>query len=88
MWSIHTVNLIRPEKGMELGLPWWFRGKESTCQFRKHGFSPRSRKIPPAPKQLSPRTTLLSLRTRARGAATTEAQSPRGHALQQGRPQP
>ena len=23
-----------------LGLPWWLSGKESTCQFRRHGFDP------------------------------------------------
>ena len=28
------------------GLPWWFGGKESTCQCRRHGFSPWVRKIP------------------------------------------
>ena len=22
------------------GLPWWFTGKESTCQCRRHGFNP------------------------------------------------
>ena len=22
------------------GLPWWFSGKESTCQCRRHGFDP------------------------------------------------
>ena len=30
-------------------LPWWFSGKESTCQCRRcrrHGFNPRVRKIP------------------------------------------
>jgi len=40
-------------------LPWWLRGKESTCQCRAHRFDPWSRKIPPAAEQLSPcaRTT-------------------------------
>ena len=28
------------------GLPWWLSGKESACQCRKHGFSPRYVKIP------------------------------------------
>ena len=28
------------------GLPWWLSGKESACQCRKHGFSPKYVKIP------------------------------------------
>ena len=27
-------------------LPWWLSGKESACQFRRHGFSPWIGKIP------------------------------------------
>ncbi|KAB0386208.1 hypothetical protein FD755_001164 [Muntiacus reevesi] len=26
-------------------LPWWLSGKESTCQCRRHGFDPSSRKM-------------------------------------------
>ena len=35
-----------------LGLPWWLSSKESACQCRRHGFDPRSRKIPGAVEQL------------------------------------
>ena len=28
------------------GLPWWFSGKECTCQFRRYRFNPWVRKIP------------------------------------------
>ena len=28
------------------GLPWWLRGKETTCKFRRHGFSCWVGKIP------------------------------------------
>ena len=28
------------------GIPWWFRGKEFTCQCRRHGFNPWVRRIP------------------------------------------
>ena len=28
------------------GLPWWFTGKESSCQCRRHGFDPWVEKIP------------------------------------------
>ena len=34
-------------------LPWWLSSKESTCQCRRHGFHPWSRKIPHATEQLS-----------------------------------
>ena len=34
-------------------LPWWFRGKESTCQYRRPCFNPWSLKIPEASEQLS-----------------------------------
>ena len=35
------------------GLPWWLTGQESTCQCRRHRFSPWSGKIPDAAEQLS-----------------------------------
>ena len=41
--------------GSDSGLPWWFSGKESACQFRRLGFDswfgkiPWSRKWQPAP---------------------------------------
>ena len=28
------------------GLPWWLSGKESACEFRRHGFDPWVGKIP------------------------------------------
>ena len=37
-----------------LEFPWWFHGKESTCQYRRrkrHGFDPWVRKIPQSKKQ-------------------------------------
>ena len=48
-----------------------FPGKESTCQRRRHGFDPWSRKIPRASEQLSP------------CAASTEACAPRACAPQE-----
>ena len=42
----------------------WLRGEESSCQYRRHGFNPPSRKIPRAARAREPR--LLH-------AATTEA---------------
>ena len=48
-------------KSPGLGLPLWHTGCRSTCQCRRHGFDPWSRKIPHAVEQLSPRTQLLSL---------------------------
>ena len=29
-----------------MGLPWWFSGREPTCQYSRHGFDPWARKIP------------------------------------------
>ena len=40
-------------------LPWWLRGKESTCQGRRHRFDPWSGKIPRAMEQLSPYVTAI-----------------------------
>ena len=33
------------------GLPWWLRGKETSCQCRRYGFDPWVRKIPWSRKQ-------------------------------------
>ena len=65
-----------------MGLSWWLSGKESTCQYRGHGFDPWSRKIPHATGQLSPCATTpkaceLQLLTFAH---------PRAHASQQEKP--
>ena len=43
------------------GLPWWFSGKESSCQCRPHWFDPCPEKIPHAGEQLSHAPQLLSL---------------------------
>ena len=37
----------------KMWLPWWFSGKESTCQRKRHGFNPWSVKIPHATEPLS-----------------------------------
>ena len=45
-YPVHTEKLIQ-------GLPLWLSDKESACQFRGHGFDPRSRKIPHTVEQLN-----------------------------------
>ena len=60
------------------GLPWWFRGKESVCQYRRCGFHPWSGRTPLAAEQLSPSDTTTDPVLQSLGATTTEA-----HALQQ-----
>ena len=40
-----------------VGLPWWLSGKECTCQCRRRGFHPWSRKIWHATEQLRPCAT-------------------------------
>ena len=57
-----------------LGLPWWFSGKESTCQHRRHGFNPWSGKIPHAKEELS--TITIEPVLWSPGAAATEAWVP------------
>ena len=44
-----------------LGPPWWLSGEESTCQYRRHGFDPWSRKSPYAKEQLGPCSTIPEL---------------------------
>ena len=39
------------------GLPWWLSDKDSTCQCKRLGFDPLSRKIPHTAEQLSPCAT-------------------------------
>ena len=65
----NAVLLLQSSAGKDLekaasrisrqGLPWWLSGKESTCQCRRHGFNPWSRKIPRAMEQLSPCVTTI-----------------------------
>ena len=62
------------------GLSWWFSGKESACQCRRHGFDPWSGNIPRAMEQLRPCATTMELWIP--GAA-----NPRDCALQQEKPQ-
>ena len=55
------------------GLPWRLRGKESTCQCKRHGFHLWSGKTPQAAEQLSPCATTTESVLLSSGAATTEA---------------
>ena len=42
------------------GLPWWLSGKESACQYRRHGFNPCSGKIPHAlEKEMTTHSSIL-----------------------------
>ena len=43
--SVHTFNKIRYWAGY-YRLSWWLRGKESACQYWRHGFDPWVGKIP------------------------------------------
>ena len=44
---INAVNKLRLKKAhiYKRGLTWWFSGKESACQCRRHGFDPSVGKI-------------------------------------------
>ena len=59
-----------------VGRPWWPSGKEPTCQCRRHGFSPWSRKIPHAAEQLSPRATTIEPVPESPEATATDARVP------------
>jgi len=48
-------------KEMITRLPWWFNGKESAYQSRKHRFHLLSGKSPRAMEQLSPWATTIEL---------------------------
>ena len=54
-YVLYKLNL----KTSNSGLPWWLHGKESTCQWRRRGFDPRSGKIPHAEDELSPCATTI-----------------------------
>ena len=68
------------------GLPWWFSGKESTWQCRRHGFHSWSGKTPRTLEQLSLCATTTEPVLRNPGATTPEARALRGHAPQQEEP--
>ena len=53
----HSYHPLQQAHWGVWGLPWWLSRKESTCQCRRHGSDPWSRKIPHATEQLSTRTT-------------------------------
>ena len=53
-------------------IPWWLSGKESTCQCKRHGFDPWSKKIPHAKGQLSLCVTTEPV-LQSLGDTTTEA---------------
>ena len=55
-----------------LSFPWWFSGKESACQCRRHGFYPLLRKIPHAAWSLHLCATATEPVLWSPGAATTE----------------
>ena len=67
-------NTFKKEKRVLkfLGPPWWLSSKESTCQCRRHGFSPWSGMIPCATGQLSPCITTIEPVLWSLGATTTE----------------
>ena len=55
-----------------MGLPCSLRAEESTCQCRRCGFNPQSRRIPHAKEQLSPEATITETLLWSPGAASAE----------------
>ena len=60
---------------ISLGLPCWLIGKESTCQCRRPGFNPWSRKNPHATEQISLGATTIEPVLQSLRATTTEPSS-------------
>ena len=57
----HFVLCDRRVSKIYRGPPWWLSGKESTYQWRRHGFDPWSGKIPYAVEELTPYATTSKL---------------------------
>ena len=72
MLSQNAVNFSFAMSYLLSGLPWWFSGKESTCQCRRHGFDSWPGKIPHTVKQLSPCPTTTEPVLQSRGTAAAE----------------
>ena len=67
-----------------MGLPWWFSGKESTYECRRHRFHPWSRKIPHAVwSNQAHAKQLLSQHSNNQELHLLKAVGPRAHAPQQ-----
>ena len=60
---------------MQVGLPWWFSGKESACQYRRRGFDPWVRNIPWRRKQ---QPTPVFLPGKSHGLRSLVGHCPRG----------
>ena len=58
---------------VQIRLPWWLSGKESTCQCSRHKFYAWSGKIPPASEQITHVPPLLSLHA---GACAQQGEKP------------
>ena len=68
------------------GLLWWFSGKKSASQCRRHGFGPRRRKIPHARNNEARVPQLLSLCSRAQVAQLLKPKHPKACAPQREAP--
>ena len=52
-WCVTVTILVLMVVLSHVGLSRWLSGKESTCQCRRHGLHPWSRKNPHAPGQVN-----------------------------------
>ena len=87
-------DLVWKKRMKRFRLPWWYRGQESTCQCRGHGFDPWPGKTRHAseqlnlcaPQPLSPSSKAHELQLLSLCATIAEAHQPRSHAPQQAKP--
>ena len=70
------IKLVITIESGTVGLPWWFSGKESTCQCRSHWFDLWSGKMPRAVERLSSCITTIELALQIHGASTTDGREP------------
>ena len=55
--ALYRKDLVEDILGIEL--PWWLSGKESACQFRRHGINPWVGKIQ-LEKEMEPHSGILA----------------------------
>ena len=76
-WARHGFTFLILDRQcllkVDLGLPWWLSGKESSCQCRRHRFNPWFGKTPQATEQLSQCVTTTEPVLWSRRAAATES---------------
>ena len=75
-WCAAVHGVAKSQTRLSHWTDWWLRGKEPTCQCRRHGFDPWIRKIPWR-REWQP--TPVFLPGEPHGQRSLEGYSPQGH---------